>query len=337
MTVSPPRPPISAYRTPLFDWTPDEYRAFGQAPHRAHHRYHELPLFTDEGLIDLLDRYPREHLQAFTMGTDPTYREDWTCVDIDLTSTGEDILNAVKRGRLWLNLIKIESFNQDYADLIEGMYEKIDANCPHLGGIRGDYSALLIASPQSILYYHLDAAPNMLWNMRGHEKVWAYPAMDPRLAPQDFLEDIYAGEIDEEMPYESWFDQYAQCFTLEPGDVMWWPRNAPHRLEYPDLNVSITTSYYTPSLRERDMVLMANRFILRNLGFKNRSNRETGVRASLKRLTYKAINKVRPFKAKDSTASYVTDLQLDPNEPNGYRYLEHQVVPAFGNLKERMM
>ena len=337
MTASPPLTPVTSDRTARFDWTPDEYRAFGQAPHRTHHRYHELPLFTDAGLTDLLDQYPREHLQAFTMGTDPTHREDWTCVDISPTSTGEDILNAVKHGRLWLNLIKVEQFNRAYSDLIEGMYEKIDVNCPHLGGIRGDYSALLIASPNSILYYHLDAAPNMLWNMRGHEKVWAYPAMDHRLAPQEFLEDIYAGEIDEEMPYESWFDQYAQSFLLEPGNVMWWPRNAPHRLEYPDLNVSITTSYYTPSLRQRDLVVMANRFILRNLGVKNRQVKETGLRAGLKRLTYKAVNKVHPFKAKDSTASYVTDLQLDPNEPNGYRYLEHKVVPAFGDLKKKTM
>ncbi|MEL7501571.1 MAG: hypothetical protein AAFN18_03825 [Cyanobacteria bacterium J06554_6] len=335
MTVSPPRMTQPSYRQTRFSWSAEAYQTFGQAPYVTRHRYHELPLFTDAGLIDLLDHYPRPHLQAFTMGTDPTRREEWTCVDIHPSSTGTDILNAVKRGRLWLNLIKIETFTQDYADLIGGMYEQIDEHCPHLGGIRGDYSALLIASPHSQLYYHLDAAPNMLWNMRGHEKVWAYPAMEPRFAPQDFLEDIYAGEIDEEMPFERSFDQHAQCFTLAPGDVMWWPRNAPHRLEYPDLNVSITTSYYTPALRQRDLIQLANKFILRRLGIQNRSMKETGLRANLKRFTYKAINRVRPFQAKDSTASYITDLRLDPDEAQGFRHLDHKVVPAFGNLQEK--
>ena len=334
MTVSPPKPSTNYY-TAQFDWSADDYQKFGQVPHLTHHRYNELPLFSDAALIDLLDNYPRPHLQAFTMGTDPTHRQDWQCVDIALDATGEDIWQAVSHGRLWLSLIKIESFNQDYTDLINGMYDQINKNCPQLGGIRSDHSVFLISSPGTQLYYHLDVAPNMLWNMRGREIVWSYPAMDSSLVPQDMLEDIYAGEIEEELPFDLSFDQLAKKFTMEAGDVMWWPRNAPHRLEYPELNVSITTSYYTPSLRRRDMVQLANRFILRELGIKNRSMREDGLRADLKRLMYRTIHRVRPFQGKDSTAGYVTDLLLDPNEPNGFRRLSEKKAAAFANLREK--
>ncbi|MEM6449861.1 MAG: hypothetical protein AAF703_06065 [Cyanobacteria bacterium P01_D01_bin.105] len=335
MTISLPRTKASNYRTPLFHWTPEEYQKFGQTAHLTHHRYHELPLFSDAALIDLLDNYPRPHLQAFTMGHDPTRRDEWQCVDIAPETTGEDIWKAVCHGRLWLSLIKVESFNQDYTDLIDGMYDQIDRNCPQLGGIRSSHSVLLISSPGTQLYYHLDMAPNMLWNMRGQEIVWSYPAMHPDLVPQEMLEDIYAEEIDEELPFDLSFDRLAKKFTMEAGDVMWWPRNAPHRLEYPDLNISITTSYHTPFLRRRDTVQLANRFILRELGIKHRSMREDGLSAQIKSLMYRAINRIRPFQGRDSTAAYVTDLLLDPNEPCGFRRLPQKRPAAFANLREK--
>ena len=52
---------------------PQTYRGdFGRRPVLANHNLHEHELFSDAALIELLDRFPREHLYALTMGNDDT-------------------------------------------------------------------------------------------------------------------------------------------------------------------------------------------------------------------------------------------------------------------------
>ncbi|MGC1309662.1 MAG: hypothetical protein WA885_20765 [Phormidesmis sp.] len=315
------------------NWKSEDYAGFGRTQQRLPHDYHTLPLFQQSALISLLDSYPRQWLQAFTMGTDPCRRQDWQPVDIPADASGQDIWSAVEGGRYWLNIIFITEVSADFADLITGMYQHLGEHCPHLAGPRADYSALLISSPGTQLYYHLDASPNMLWNLRGTERFWLYPAMDTRFAPQAFLEDIYAGEIDEEMPYHPDFDQSATCYTLQPGEVASWPHNAPHRVEYIDLSVSLATSYHTPLLERRRRVQLANRYILRELGIQHRSMQETGLRSAAKRLVFRAVNKMRPFKkAKDPLSTYITDLQLDPSAPGGMRKLANAIPASFSSM-----
>ncbi len=47
--------------------------------------------------------------------------------------------------------------------------------------------------------------------------------MDPELIPQQYLEDIYAGEIGENLPYYPDFDERAVHTLLQPGDAASWP------------------------------------------------------------------------------------------------------------------
>ncbi|MEM9089612.1 MAG: hypothetical protein AAGC93_12805 [Cyanobacteria bacterium P01_F01_bin.53] len=322
-----------SYKTALIDWSSEDYAGFGRSQQLLPHGYHKLPISEKSYLVDLLDNYPRQWLQVFTMGTDPCRREEWQSVDVPTSATGQDIWDAVERGRFWLNIIHITDVSSDFGDLVTGMYEHLADKCPHLVGPKADFSTLLLSSPGTQLYYHLDSSPNMLWNLKGTERFWLYPAMDTRFAPQEFLEKIYAGEIDEEMPYDPEFDKSATCYTLQPGEVASWPHNAPHRVEYIDLSVSLATSYHTPLLERRRRVQLANRYILRNLGIKNRSMKETGVRSWTKRFAYRAINKIRPFeRAEDPLESYITDLQLDPQAPNGMRRLSERIPASFSNV-----
>lgn len=318
------------YKTPRIDWSQEDYTAFGLKTQLFNHQYHDLPLFQKETLINVLDTYPREWLQAFTMGPDPSIRSDWQSVDIHPDSSGQDIWNAVEKGRLWLNLIFLQKYSQDYADVVEGMYDYVGEHCPQLGGPKASFTTLLISSPGAQVYYHMDQSPNMLWHMSGQKKLWVYPALDLRLVPQDFLEEIYSGEVSEFLPYKREFDNYAETFLLTPGTVVSWPHNAPHRIENLSMNVSLTTSYQAPLQRRRELVQKANRYILRNLGIKHRSIEEVGIRPSIKRLSYRVINKVKPFKpTKHPHDDYVTDLQIDPNAPEGIRRLEKPITASF--------
>ncbi|ASJ76084.1 hypothetical protein [Granulosicoccus antarcticus] len=311
-------------------WSDEEYQSFGKIPQVSKHRYHELPLFDTDVLIALLDAYPRKHLQAYTMGTDPKKNSDWRQVDIAEGTCGADLWRAAESGRIWLNLVNIESNRQEYRELIDSMYAHLGEHCPHLQNPKATHSALLISSPGAQVYYHLDAEPNMLWHLRGEKDVWLYPAMDPELVPQNYLEDIYAGEIGENLPYRTEFDKRAVKARLQPGDAASWPHNGPHRIVNVDMNVSLATSYYTPAVYQRQYVQLANRFILRNLGIQNRSMSEQGLVAAAKRMSYRVINKIRPFKRKERSAGYITDLQIDPDGPLGLRQLSEPRLASFG-------
>ena len=317
------------------DWTEQEYKDFGLKPQVNAHSYHKLPWFGDEALIELLDSYPRENLQAHTMGLDPLNFHDWTQVNITAQTTGKQMLEAVQNGRIWLNLTQIEKHSAQYGDLVAGMYKHIGENCLRLSDSTSTHSALLISSPAALVYYHLDAEPNMIWHMRGQKNIWIYPAMDLNFAPQESIEEIYACEVEEDLPYRPEFDDSATYYLLKPGDAASWPHNAPHRIVNVDMNVSLATSYYTSDTYNRKYVQLANRFLLRNMGIKNRSMREVGLIPSLKRITYRLINKIRPFASRDRTAFYTTDLELDPTMPLGYRKIDNPVLPAFAKAANK--
>lgn len=325
--------PVCAPPKAAIDWSPDEYADFGRTPRQARHSYHEMAIFQKPALIEVLDNYPRLWLHAFTMGTDPTRHDQWQSVDIPETATGQDIWDVVEKGQIWLNLIGIEKYSQDYGNVIDEMYAHLDQHCPHLGGPVTDSSALLISSPTAQVYYHVDAGPNMLWNISGRQRWWVYPPLDLRIIDQSLLEDIYAGEIDEEMPFQLEFDSYADKFLLDAGDVLSWPHNAPHRLENLELNVSLATSYNTPMVTKRIRTQLANRFILRNLGIKNRSMAENGLIPMLKRFSYRTVNKIKPFERQRVNETYVTNLQLDPNVPGGMRQLAEAIPASFSTLR----
>ncbi|MFK7859602.1 MAG: hypothetical protein AB8B64_12310 [Granulosicoccus sp.] len=311
------------------NWSQNEYDTFGTVPMVSQHLYHQRTLFDKPELVSLLDHYPREWLQAFTMGENPCNPTEWGCVDIAEGTSGEDLWRAVENGRLWLNITHVEEFDDNYRQLIIGMYDHLGENCPHLQNPKANFSTLLISSPGAQVYYHLDAEPNMLWHLRGQKRLWIYPAMDTRLVPQNLLEDIFAGEIDENLPFDPSFDDYAEEFLLSPGDVASWPHNGPHRIVNKDMNVSLATSYNTPAIYRRQYVQLANRFVLRGLGIKSRSMEEDGAMAALKRFTYRAANKLRPFPRRDRSATYVTNLQIDPDSPLGIRQLDKPITASF--------
>ncbi len=97
------------------EWRHQTFDAFGSRPLLAHHALDPHEFLNDEILIDLLDRYPRKRLQAWTMGTDLRRREDWQAVDTTGVS-GADLLAAVKSGRLWYNILRLDLFEPRYRD-----------------------------------------------------------------------------------------------------------------------------------------------------------------------------------------------------------------------------
>src|SRR5690349_8898137 len=134
---------------------PSELRdQFGKAPVIARHNLVDHPLFTDEALCELLDRFPRQHLYAFSMGEDATRPEENRLAATEGVS-GADLLEAVRRGRFWLNLTRIDLAEPRYRELIEAIYVQLTALVPSFRP-KSCQGAVLISSPQALVYYHAD-------------------------------------------------------------------------------------------------------------------------------------------------------------------------------------
>ena len=212
----------------LLHWSKGKFNHLYPQAQTGRHRVQDLDLFNDDVLIDLLENYPRNRLQTWTMGTDPLRREDWKPVDTTGLS-GKDLLTAVKSGRLWYDILRLDLFDRRYRELIDRLYSEMAEDCP---GFKPLFAAgtLLLSSPDAMVYYHADGPPTTLFHLRGRKRFWVYPAGDVRFVSQSCLEEIYASAMDEEVPYSPEFDQHAAVFDLEPGTV-WWPHDAPHRIE----------------------------------------------------------------------------------------------------------
>lgn len=325
---------MTSSATAVVNWPDRHFELYGQEVQCSPHRLGEREdLFSKEALIALLDRFPRHELQAFTMGHDPCDPSDWSCVDVG-DASGAEIWEAMSRGRMWLNLLWIDKSEPEYGKLLKQLYEELGARVPRLEGRRNEHLTLLISSPGAQVYYHFDAEDNMLWHISGRKSIWVWPNSQRELAPPQIVEDIFARTASEELPFKMEYEPAGQRFDLEPGQVVSWPHNAPHRVQNADtINVSISTSVETPLSERRRLTYCANRMLRQRFGMKNLSTEELGLVPALKRFVFRLARKLGWF-PDPPMPIYRTQLQIDPESENGLRTLDAPVHTAFCSTRK---
>lgn len=214
----------------------------------AEHNLHEDEMFSDAGIADLLDRYPRDCFNLYTMNDDPSNEGRVFRRGSVGDLTGEEILTAVNRGRLWLNLRAVNDHLPEYDDLCSRMFGELDDLVPGLKTHKRD-CGFLISSPKARVFYHLDVPCVTLWQLRGNKTMHVYPTGAP-YAQDEQIEAIVLREIEEEIDYDPAFENGATTFELTPGKMTNWPQTAPHRIDNGDcVNISLSCEFQTlPSL-----------------------------------------------------------------------------------------
>ena len=129
----------------LVEFMEGERSAFGCGFAHFKHKFNETGLFTDEKLAALIDRYPREYYMLTTMtrvGDKPVWRNG----DFNGAS-GQQVLDAIRDGRLWLCLRRLDIVAPEIAELVDRGFEDIEAGDTDLKTSRR-VSSLLISSPE---------------------------------------------------------------------------------------------------------------------------------------------------------------------------------------------
>lgn len=298
------------------NWTDEQSKAFGKDLLVVEHNLHERPMFSDQGLIDLLDNFPREHLNLYTMTSNEETGERVFRYGSAGDLSGEEILTAVKNSKLWINLREANAHLDEYAALSDEMFGSLEHCVPGLKTFKRD-AGVLISSPGARVFYHLDIPLVTLWQISGEKTFYVYPTGKP-FAEDAAIEGIVLRETEEEIHYDPNFDQAASKVVLKPGMMANWPQTAPHRIDNGDMvNVSLSVEFQTMNAVLHANALYANGVLRRDYG----RNPDIEKEGRIGKLSKAAL--ARAFKLMKSRKAFERKLEptfiVDLNEEKGFR------------------
>ncbi|MDI7775447.1 hypothetical protein [Asticcacaulis sp. EMRT-3] len=305
----------------LLHWTPENTAKFSRKNLLFRHDLDKSDLFTDEALIALIDRYPRDRLEVFSMGYDPANWGEWYLGrrgEMD----GRTLMEGVKTGRLWLNLRKVNHADAGIAALCDTMFAEIRAKAG-VATLKQDLG-LLISSPNAHVFYHLDIPLVMLWQVRGVKRLYLYPP-HVQCVSDRHMEGVALRESDEQLPYDPAFDAHALIHDLKPGEMMTWQQNAPHRIvNHGVVNVSLSIEFMTPRALWRANVLYANGVLRRWFGLNPSMDRSPKWLEPLKVIFARLVKQMGGYRGHKSPLK--ARFSLDPAAP-GQPVFDADVMP----------
>ncbi len=307
----------------LINWTQQDFDTVERGVLAATHGLADTGLFSDDTLIEIIDRHPVEDFSVNTMGADPNLF-DWREGDRNGVPA-DQLLDLVRRGQLWINCRKMLTHHPQVARIVNDLYDEIEARNPAFRA--EDRTAnLLISSPTAWVPYHVDMPVNMLWHLRGIKRVWVYPPFDVRFASPEVLGKVCSGEWTEEVPYNRSFDRYALVFDVQPGQLVTWPQLTPHRVtNLEGLNVSLSTEHKSVRARRRINVHTANHILRKHFGVAAQGIDVDGLSPHLKQFLARGFRYCgKMFGQSRKQFAYPKSFVVDPTAPYGFRLLDNQ-------------
>lgn len=300
----------------LTEWTDAQRAGFRRAITPARHTLHEAPQFTDEALAELIDRHPDALTDICTMGDDPADQDSWRGGD-RAGASGAELMQAVRAGKLWINLRHAMSHDEDYKPLFDRLFDELKAENPGYVPMRA-YGGILISSPKAQVFYHADVSETLLLHVKGKKRFRIYPPQAPWLTDAA-MEDVLHLKVAEDIPYRPEWDADAWVKDMAPGDFISWPLHAPHRVENLEgLNVSITIEVVTKQSLMKNAVLHANG-ALRTMGWTPRSSSVDGPQVYAKFVLSRAFKLYRRLAPKRPMPKSETTFDVDLAADTGYR------------------
>ena len=241
----------------LTDWTDDHSRRFQKEIMTFGHDLESTGLFTDEALINLLEKHPSEQLDVCSMSENPDPRFPNEFLTGDFRGVPAEVLMAAaKAGRIWINVRKAMNIHPEYKKVLDAMYGGLAqrAGCKTYNANGG----ILISSPISQTPYHFDKTETILWHVRGKKRIYIYPLSEKFISDKSY-EAIITNDLVDDLPYESGYDDEAVIIDLQPNQAATWPLNSPHRVDNSSFCVSVTTEYSTreSGIKNANMVVNA--------------------------------------------------------------------------------
>ncbi|WP_235968811.1 hypothetical protein [Brevundimonas huaxiensis] len=152
----------------------------------------------DAALAAVLDRYPAELFDINLYDYDDE-GQVFLRTGARGRLSGEKLLEAIKQGRLWVNLRGVETGWPELWAAAMKDFAAIQATYPGMRAVR-NAGQLILSSPKARVPYHFDAAGVVLFHLRGRKRLFVYPGDEGHL-PERNMEQVVARQTTEELPY----------------------------------------------------------------------------------------------------------------------------------------
>lgn len=225
------------------DWTPEQKADFGRRPMTYAHRLGETGLFSDEALARQLERHPAELFDINVFDFDDEAQATLR-TGAKGRRGGEDLLAAVKAGRVWIQMRRVQDHYPELAEAMGDIFADLRRQAPGFRPISVT-GQLILSAPGAKVPFHADPPGVTLFHLRGEKRIWIYP-VDEAHMPARVMEQVLMKQQTEDLPYRREMDAAAVVFDLKPGMAAAWPLHAPHRIENQgSFNVSLSCDYQT--------------------------------------------------------------------------------------------
>lgn len=298
--------------TPMLSgWTAAKTAAFQKEIMSFKHNLKQTGLFTDEALIDLIERHPSKNLDVCTMGApnDPVYPNKFRTGDFRNVS-GKTLLEAVKAGCVWVNLREAMNIHADYKKALDAIYGELAKKTGNKAfNPRG---GILISSPVARVPYHFDKTETILWHIRGKKRVFIYPQSQKFISDSDY-EDVIANDLNDDLPYNLAFDADAKVIELEEGMAATWPLNSPHRVDNQSFCVSVTTEYSTRQSGIKNAAMLTNAVLRKRFGMEPSYEKDGELARQIKAVMGRVISKtpILPDTTEPDMVTFTIDAHTD--------------------------
>jgi hypothetical protein len=294
----------------LLRWDRSRRQRFGRDVVQTTHRLAELAVFSDQGLAELLDGYPREAVHISTMGDNPAHPKQSRTGQLG-SHSGEELIEMIRRGRLRLRLENVVQHHEKLRRIVARLYGEVSRCQPWM---RSDHHEgdLEICSPAAQAYFGCDLEPNIFWQIRGCRSVWVYPSFEPFIQTRK-LEEMVACGSRKPMYFEPAFDDRAKRQVQTVGDAISLLHHTPYRVVSDQhLSVTLVTKYMTRASRRRNATHSANYALNRFLPTVLHANGRYGLRAAFKRGLFRVVG-TRLMETSSPPMS--PTFLVDPNAP----------------------
>ena len=296
----------------LTDWTTSHTQKFQKEIMTFGHGLSDTGLFTDEALIELLDKHPSHLLDVNSMGCadHPEYPNRFRTGDFR-NIPGRVLMEAAKAGRIFINMRQAMNVHPEYKAILDKMYGDIALKTGNKT-YRANGS-ILISSPISQTPYHFDKTEVILWHIRGAKRIVLYPRTQ-KFIPDIAYESAVTNLIEDDLPYDKSFDNEATMVDLKPGEALTWPLNSPHRVDNSAFCVSVTTEYSTRESGLKNAAMVTNATLRHKLGM-DVSYENDGETARYVKSIFGRVLKKTGIAHKTVIKDMVT-FTIDPQDPN---------------------
>ncbi|WOR13833.1 hypothetical protein RYZ27_08640 [Hyphomonas sp. FCG-A18] len=288
-------------------WPQTTAAAFGNDLIYATHDLHKRDVFSDEGIIRILDEFPRDQLAIWKFGGHSEGLGESIRGQAPKAS-GAEIMEAVRSGKFWLNVRRSNLLLDYMAEIGQEIFGSLEDATGRK--TRKQDMGLLISSPGIHVNYHLDIPIVALVQIRGEKTLWLYPNDDIH-APADQIEDIVHMRREEDLPFRDGFDDNAIKIDLKPGMALTWPQAAPHRVQNADcVNVSLSCEYMTLPALMKANAIYTNGILRSQFGMNPQTARKLTPMNMSKAVAAQALKKITRHKPINKSTPPTFELDL---------------------------